>query len=163
MNSKLDKVFEVSVILKGLDGLFEVIGGLLLLFISSSSIQQFARCITTHELSQDPHDFLATRIINFANHLSISSVKFGALYLLTHGIVKIVLVVAVLKQKLWAYPWMIAFLVIFIAYQIYRLNIKFTLGMTLLTLFDIFIVWLTVLEYKKHKLIKASEKSSLVA
>lgn len=160
MKTKLDKVFEVSVVLKGLDGALEVIGGLILLFLSSNSIQHFARWATTHELSQDPHDFLANRIINFANHLSISSVKFGALYLLSHGIVKIVLVVAVLKQKLWAYPWMIGFLGVFIVYQIYRLSIRFTIGMTLLTLFDIFVVWLTVLEYKKHKLKSQEEPTS---
>ena len=35
---------------------------------------------------------------------------FGAVYLLTHGLVKVVLVVALLLNKLWAYPWMIGVL-----------------------------------------------------
>lgn len=151
MKTNLDRVFEVSIILKGLDGLLEAIGGLILLVVSAGSIQRFADWITVHELSHDPHDFLANHILHYTSHLSGYSVKFGAFYLLSHGIVKIVLVVAVLKQKLWAYPWMIGFLVVFIGYQIYRMSIHFTVGMLLLTLFDVFIVWLTVLEYKKHR------------
>lgn len=147
----LDKVFEVSLVLKGLDGLLEIIGGLLLLFVSSSAIQNVANKLTAHELSKDPHDFLANHLISFTNHLTVSSVIFGSLYLLTHGLVKVILVIAVLKQKLWAYPWMIGFLIVFIVYQLYRLSVKFTFGMMLLTLFDAFIVYLTVIEYRKHK------------
>ncbi|WP_053544309.1 hypothetical protein [Corynebacterium deserti] len=33
---------------------------------------------------------------------------FSSICLLTHGLVKVVLVAVVLKNKLWAYPWMIA-------------------------------------------------------
>jgi hypothetical protein len=44
---------------------------------------------------------------------------FGAVYLSAHGIVKIVLVIALLLNKLWAYPWMIVVLVLFIGYQSY--------------------------------------------
>ncbi len=64
---------------------------------------------------------------------------------------KIVLVWAVLKDKLWAYPWMVAFLLVFIAYQSYQLVVGFTVGMALLTAFDIFIVWLTLHEYRAHR------------
>jgi uncharacterized membrane protein len=34
----------------------------------------------------------------------------GAVYLLAHGLVKVILVAALLKNQLWAYPWTIAFL-----------------------------------------------------
>ena len=70
---------------------------------------------------------------------------------LLHGVVKIVLVWAVLKEKLWAYPWMIAFLLVFIAYQLYRISVSFSWGMVLLTAFDIFIVWITWREYRLRR------------
>ena len=35
---------------------------------------------------------------------------FAAVYLLSHGLSKIVLVALVLRDKLWAYPWLIALL-----------------------------------------------------
>ncbi len=39
-----------------------------------------------------------------------------------HGIAKIVLVALRLKDKLWAYPWLIGLLLAFIAYQLYRIT-----------------------------------------
>jgi uncharacterized membrane protein len=76
---------------------------------------------------------------------------FGALYLLSHGLVKVVLVWAVLRDRLWAYPWMIAFLGIFIAYQAYRMVVEPTVGLALLTVFDLVVVWLTVREYGRNR------------
>jgi uncharacterized membrane protein len=147
----LDRVFDISVTLKGIDGVLEVIGGILLLFLSPDRLDAVVRFLTQHELAEDPHDFLATHLVALSHSFTGSVSLFLAFYLLSHGIIKIVLVVAVLKQKLWAYPWMIAFLLLFIAYQIYQLIQKLSVGLLLLTLFDGFIVYLTVLEYRKHR------------
>jgi uncharacterized membrane protein len=46
---------------------------------------------------------------------------------------------------------MIALLLAFIAYQVYRLTSRVTLGLTLLTLFDGFVVWLTWREYQAKR------------
>jgi uncharacterized membrane protein len=148
--SFLDRIFAISLILKGLDGVLEVIGGVLLLLVSPKQLTSLVMLLTQHELSQDPQDFLATHLLAYVNMLSASVIMFAAAYLLVHGIVKIVLVVAVLKGQLWAYPWLIGFLVLFILYQIYRLTLHFSVGLLALTLFDCFIVYLTVLEYRKH-------------
>jgi len=44
-----------------------------------------------------------------------------------------VLVALVLRDKLWAYPWRIALLLAFIAYQIYRITaVNFSIGLTAL-------------------------------
>lgn len=150
-HSLLDRTFEVGIILKGLNGLLELIGGLLLLFVSPEVINQAALMLTRDELSENPHDYVATHILNTAHGLSGTGLLFGALYLLSHGIVKIVLVVAVLKNKLWAYPAIMVFLLIFIAYQIYRIVLDHSLAITALTIFDIFIVWLTWREYQEQK------------
>jgi len=83
--------------------------------------------------------------------LTGSSVRFGAAYLISHGVVKIVLVTALLRNKLWAYPWMIAFLLAFIAYQVYRMTFAFSIGLLALTVFDVFVTWLTYLEYGKQR------------
>ena len=102
----LDRAFGVGIILKGLDGVLEVVGGVLLLIVSPTTIDQLSRALTQHELSEDPHDFLATHLLHAAGSLTGSSLQFGAAYLLLHGVVKIVLVSALLRDKIWAYPWM---------------------------------------------------------
>src|SRR5260370_31518637 len=111
---RLDRAFAVAIILKGLDGILEVVGGVLLLVVSPTTIDQVSRALTQHELSEDPHDYLAAHVLHAPRSLTGSSLQFGAAYLLLHGIVKIVLVAALLRDKIWAYPWMIAFLIVFI-------------------------------------------------
>jgi uncharacterized membrane protein len=62
----LDQTFEVGITLKGLDGVLEVIGGLLLLVISPATIDRIVTSLTQHELSEDPHDLLATHLLKTA-------------------------------------------------------------------------------------------------
>jgi len=146
----LDRLFEIGIILKGLDGILETIGGLLLLTVTPATINRLASWLTQHELSEDPHDFVASRLLGYAHGLTGSAVTFAAVYLLLHGITKIVLVAALLRNQIWAYPWMIAFLLIFIGYQLYRIVLSPTYAMIALTIFDAFIVWLTWREWRKQ-------------
>ncbi len=152
----LDRVFVVSLILKGIDGVLELIGGVLLLVIPADKIGTFAQIITQHELAEDPDDPIANAIRQIASGLSVSATLFGAVYLLLHGIVKVVLVWAVLRDQLWAYPWMIGFLLVFIGYQAYELVAAFSWGLLALTVFDIFVVWLTWHEYGIHRAARLS-------
>ncbi len=46
---------------------------------------------------------------------------------------------------------MIAFLLVFIVYQLYRLTFAPSVGLVGLTLFDAIIVWLTYVEYQRHR------------
>jgi uncharacterized membrane protein len=146
----LDWTFEIALILKGLDGVLELVGGVALLLIPRGRLVGWAAALTQHELSEDPHDFVATHLLDSAHHLTAGGLIFAAVYLLAHGVVKVVLVAAVLRNKLWAYPWMIGFLLVFIGYQAYRFALQPGWGLVLLTVFDAFIVWLTWREYRKR-------------
>src|SRR5260370_37993957 len=148
---RLARAFAVAIILKGLDGILEVVGGVLLLVVSPTTIDQVSRALTQHELSEDPHDYLATHVLHAAGSLTGSSLQFGAAYLLLHGVVKIVLVAALLRDKIWAYPWMIVFLIVFIVYQIYRMTFSFSVGLLGLTIFDLVVVGLTYREYGRPR------------
>lgn len=68
--------------------------------------------LTQGELSEDPGDFVATHLPHTASGLTGNTVLFGAVYLLAHGVVKVALAIAMLLNKIWAYPWMIAVLVV---------------------------------------------------
>jgi uncharacterized membrane protein len=56
-----------------------------------------------------------------------------------------------LRNHMWAYLALIAVTALFVVYQVYRLIDTFTLGLFLLTLFDLVIIYLTQKEYKRHK------------
>ena len=59
----LDRLFEIGIIAKGLNGLAELVGGLLLLFETPGRIRHLAMVLTQGELSEDPHDFVAHYIL----------------------------------------------------------------------------------------------------
>src|SRR3569833_421584 len=142
-----DRAFRIGLALKGLDGLIETIGGILLLLVSPAQINHLAERFTRGELSQDPHDFIANHILKTTHNLSGSALIFGAIYLLSHGIVKLVLVVEVWRDHLWAYQGLIGVTATFVIYQLYRIIDKFSLGLSLLTIFDLIIIYLTAKEY----------------
>src|SRR5437762_3189311 len=98
----VDRAFKAGLLFKAVHGLLEVIGGILLLVIKPEQIQHLVRWLTQGELADDPHDFIATYLVRAAHHLTGASLLFGAIYLLSHGIVKLVLVVEVLRGHLWA-------------------------------------------------------------
>ena len=151
----LDRTFRVTVALKGLDGLLEVVVGTVLLFVSPDSINHLVRTLTAHELAQDPTDFIARHLVATAGHLNRGATLYSAVYLLAHGVAKILLVGLVLRDKLWAYPWMIALLLAFIGYQAYQLTSKFSIALILLSLFDALVVWLTWREYRSKRQARA--------
>jgi uncharacterized membrane protein len=148
---RLDRLFQLGIIAKGVNGLAELVGGLMLLFETPRGIRHLAVVLTQGELSEDPHDFVARYLLHTANGLTGSAVFFGAIYLLLHGAVKVVLVTALLLNKLWAYPCMIVVLLIFIGYQMYRISLHPSVGLVALTVFDSVIVVLTWREYRRQR------------
>ena len=156
----LDRTFFVSLIVKLADGVLELIGGAVLLVMTPGQIQRAVAAVTRGELAEDPNDLVANLLVRYAGQLNVSLTVFGAWYLLVHGVVKVLLVAAVLRDHLWAYPWLIGFLVAFIGFQSYELVVHFSWGLLLLTLFDVFIVYLTVREYGRHKARRAPESGT---
>jgi len=147
----VDRLFVLGIIGKGLDALGEVIGGILLVVVRPSQLSSFIEVLTQDELSEDPHEVLATWLTRFADRINVDTLTFGAVYLLAHGIVKAVLVIALLRNRLWAYPWMIAVLLTFIGYQVDRIIRSPTAGMVALTVFDLLVTVLTVIEYRRQR------------
>jgi len=139
--------FDISVIVKGVDGALEVVGGALLLLASAAEIHGAVRILTEHELSRDPHDLVATYLLNSAQHLTGSTKVFAATYLLWHGIVKVALVTALILKRRWAYPSAIVAFCLFLAYQLYRYSHTRSPELLVLSALDVFIIVLTYLEY----------------
>ncbi len=147
--SKLHVAFEVGVILKGLNGLLELVGGALLLAFPPSAIEKFIVGLTNNELSKDPNDVIATHLRQAAHSLSANDQLFAAIYLLSHGVIKALLVYALLRGKLWAYPWAIGVFAAFGVYQIYRYFISQSGWLIALTVLDAIVILLTWFEWRR--------------
>ncbi len=140
----------MSLVLKGIDGALELIGGLLLLSISPTTMDRVARALFQHELSEDPNDFFARHVLNLTADLHATR-TFGAVYLLAHGVAKLVMVVGLWKHQRWAYPFALLFLAAFIVYQLYRMTFAPSMGLALLTIFDVLVTWLVWRDYGEHR------------
>lgn len=151
----LHKGFETGIVIKGIDGVLEIIGGFLLLFLNPARLDRLVALLTQHELSEDPGDFISNTIVRLGSSFSASSQQFGIFYLTAHGLVKIVLVILLLKKKLWAYPLAVVFLILFISYEIYRFTLKYSTFFLVLIALDTLIALLTLMEYKRIR--KGSE------
>ncbi len=152
--------FEVGIFLKGLNGVLEIIVGILLIFINPARLNQIIIFLTQNELVEDPKDFIANFIINLTRGYSVSSQHFGEFYLLSHGIIKVLLVWLLWRKKLWAYPLTIVVLILFILYQIYRYTYSHSFWLALLTIFDILIILLAWNEYVRIKMVFENNKGN---
>lgn len=101
---RIRRIFEISVLLKGAHALIECIGGIVLAFVSTSTITSLVNSLTQEELIEDRNDFVATHLLSLAQNFTVSTEHFYAFYLFSHGIVKVFLVFGLLRNKLWAYP-----------------------------------------------------------
>lgn len=143
--------FEVGLLIKGIDGLLEILGGFLLTYLNPERMGALVKALTRRELSEDPRDAVANAILRLSHSFSLSTQSFGILYLMSHGVIKCVLVFLLWKRKLWAYPLTILSLLLFIAYQVYRYAIRPSAFLLLLTVFDIVMIALTFAEYRRIK------------
>ncbi len=140
-----------SLFIKAFDGIFEIIVGSVLFFVRPDQIHGLVRLLTQFELSEDKHDLISNYLMHASENLSFGTQLFGAWYLLGHGIIKIFLVVSLLKKKYWAYPVAAVFFSLFIIYQIYRYTLTRSPFLVVLTIFDLAVIWLILIEYRRIK------------
>jgi uncharacterized membrane protein len=145
-----DKVFEGGIILKGIDGALEFLGGLLVLFVSPVTLHSFIAFVTHRELVENPHDKVANLLIHSTSHYSDGGRTFLIIYLWIHAAIKLIAVIGILKNYLWAYPFSLISLGLLVIYQLYDIFfVKASVGMILLTIFDVIILGLIWREYGK--------------
>jgi uncharacterized membrane protein len=145
---RVHQVFVDSVLIKGAHAAIECIGGIALALVSTSTIADFVNALTQEELIQDPQDLIATHLLAWAQNFSVEEKHFYAFYLMSHGIVKLLLVVELLRNKLWSYPASLIVLGLFIVYQLYRYSYTHGAGLIVLTIFDILVMTLIWHEYR---------------
>lgn len=143
--------FRVGVILKGLDGFLEIAGGTALWLLSPGLIIRWIGILTQDEVARNRNDFIAHHL-RLALGSLVSGKHFLAIYLLAHGAVKIFVVVALLKNRLWAYPVAIVVFGGFVVYQVYRYTLTHAAGLILLCAFDLILIALIWMEYRARKL-----------
>ena len=138
--------FLITVIIKGLDGLLEVIVGLLLIFTDTFSEVVFF--LTRNEIIDDPNNYFATHLRAFASQ-SHQAFVVGGMYLVVHGILKAFISGSLWRNYAWAYPAAMTLLSLFISYEVIRIGQTGSIPLIGLAIFDVIMLGLVGHEYKK--------------
>jgi uncharacterized membrane protein len=149
--SILHQSFEVGILLKGMGALFEIAGGLVLWFVKPSQMNDIVRRLGENLLADAPHHPFAVHVLNASQRFADNGTTFASLYLLSHGVVKLALVICLLLNKMWAYPLTIVVFSAFMVYQVHRFTHTHSWALIWLTVFDAVIVYLTWKEYQEQK------------
>ena len=145
---KIHLAFQLSLVLKGLFALAEIVGGIGAYYVSQDFLLSFVQRITQEELGKDPRDLIANYLLRSAQHLSVRALHFTAFYLLSHGAIKLWLITGLLREKLSYYPVAISVFALFIVYQLYRFSFTHSIGLILITIVDVVVIGLTWHEYR---------------
>jgi uncharacterized membrane protein len=146
--ARIHRVFEIGLVLKAAHSVLEIVGGILLLAVSQQRMLHIANLLTQEELLRDSNDRIAQYVVKVAHDLSTSAKTFAAFYLLSHGFIKLVLIVEILRKRHWAYPAFIIALAALISYQSYKLLHGLSIGLAALTVLDAVVLVLTWHEYR---------------
>lgn len=100
--------FENGPLLRGLQAVAECTGGLMLTLLSGPALVHLAGRLTQAELAADPQDALASHLMLWVSHVSTGSKLLFGLYLLGHGLTRMMLLVALLRGQRGADPAAVA-------------------------------------------------------
>jgi uncharacterized membrane protein len=144
----LHPLFEASLVVKGgLAGL-EALAGLGLLLTANHFIHGFVDWLSTAQIADAPHDRLALAMRALTEGLSIQSQHFYALYLCTHGGLKLVMVLLLARRIRWAYPAAMVVLAGFVTYQMAHYLETASAPLLILSAFDCIMIALVWREWR---------------
>jgi uncharacterized membrane protein len=141
-------VFQFTLLCKGTFAAAEILAGIGAYFVTRQFVLQLAERLTREELFPHPSDLIANYLFTAAQHFSVSTRNFTAVYLLGHGVIKLWLIIGLLRGKLGYYPLAIAVFGWFIIYQVYRFTLSHSPWLVLITVVDIVVIGLTWREYR---------------
>ncbi|MDE2234744.1 MAG: DUF2127 domain-containing protein [Gammaproteobacteria bacterium] len=140
----LHRLFILSVVAKGLDGVLESIAGVIVFSTSRLDLKNLVIMLTAPELGEDPTDLVANFMRHVVSGLTSNTKYFVAAYLLVNGLVKTAVAAGLISGRNWVFRPVLALLAIFITYQLFRFTNTHSLillGFTCLDLLVLLFIW----------------------
>ena len=147
---ELHRWFDVGVVFKGAEGFLEIVAGAWFAF-DPSVLPTLIFRLTAKELLHDPDDRIASFLRDMAEHLGTGRHTFAVVYLVAHGVVKVVLAAGLLTHRRWAFPFALVTLIAFAVYQLYRFTHTHSIALPVLAALDLAIAWLVWREGRMRK------------
>ncbi len=143
-----ERLFKIAMVVKGVDGAAELIGAIALLLVSGGTIQTLINDVVSRDLLGPPDGSLARHFVSGTAEFASGNRTFAVVYLGLHGIVKLLLVVALLRKIRPMYPVAVVVLGLFVVYEIYRATQTGSVLLPFLAALDVAIIVLVIREYR---------------
>lgn len=144
------RFFLLTLAAKGALGIVQLATAAALALGVADRLPAIAQRLFAAELSQDPNDFLATRLLALAGQVPGTDLAFYKLYFAAHGGLHLGVVTLLLLGHGAAYPAAIGVLAVFVVYQVFE---WFHVGgsmLLVLTAIDLAVILLTLSEWKRR-------------
>jgi len=157
-----DTVYKIGVGIKGFDGLVELVAGVLLIIAPRTPHRLLqSAALEAHEHNTTLFHFIERQVIHLDAQITGKVLLFIIIFLIIHGIVKLVLVYCLLKKIHRAYPYALGVLLILFGLQVSPLfKNPADLALWLFTILDVAIIYLVWGEYQDIKEAVLSRKKS---
>jgi uncharacterized membrane protein len=143
---RIHQLFQLSVGLKGLHAIIEIVGGIALAFFNTDAIIRWL-----YHAGEGKPDWVEEGLTKFANAFTGQEHDYYVFFLVSHGLVNMGLVIGLLREKLWAYPATLGVLTLFIAYQLFRFTHVHDPGLIVFSVLDAIVMALAWHEYQLVK------------
>jgi uncharacterized membrane protein len=140
--------FLVSIFLKGAISFVECVAGVAAFFVPLPEFFHTVLAIVASILGPSLGALVIPHLAKIVQDITSMSVGFIGLYLLSRGLIKLVLIIAMLKNELRAYPLSLLVIGGFVLYQCYQIATHGSLGVVVLTVFDLIVMYFIWREYK---------------
>lgn len=145
------KIYILTILAKGLLGMLQIAISAALYLGALQYIPRIVQMLVRHELAEDPNDFVASRILSYANVVPTTDIGFYTIYFAMHGLLHIAIVIALLSRVHWANNAAIGVLCIFVIYQLYEWFAVGGVMLLILTAIDLVVIFLTILENRRGR------------
>ncbi|MFD9892637.1 DUF2127 domain-containing protein [Amycolatopsis sp. NPDC059027] len=150
--STTEKLFRIAIALKGLDGLLQVVGAVILAFVPGSVVTGFTHAVLARDLLGDPGGTLSHHFQQAAEDFVNGGTKtFAVAYLFAHGLIKLGLVWALARKIVRAYPVAALVLAAFVVYEVIRAIHTHSIALPFFAALDVVIIVLVLREYRQLK------------
>jgi uncharacterized membrane protein len=146
--STTERLFRIAMVVKGLDGLVELVGAIALLLVSGGTVQTLINDVISRDLLGPPDGSLARHFVAGTAEFASGDRTFAVVYLGLHGVVKLLLVAALLRKIRRMYPVAVVVLGLFVAYEVYRATQTGSVLLPFLAALDVAIIVLVIREYR---------------
>lgn len=148
---RIHQAFMISLAIKAADAILELVVAALLALVDARVLTNAVIRLVAKELVHHPEDRLAAWVANAAENFSIDAKTFAVLYLASHGIIKLILVIGLYRNQAWAYPVSIVAFAAFIVYQVHRFTFTHSPFLIVLTVFDLVVIVLVWHEWRVRR------------